>query len=79
MTQTVYDALVQYYRAFGVPPSQRELCELAGLRSTNSTCYYLRKLVTMGLLVQVRSYYVPVEALEYLKLFTPKKESLCKG
>lgn len=75
MSQQVYDAIVQYYQAFGVPPTARELCELVGLRSTNSVSYHLRRLEKKGLLKRVRFCFVPVEALEYLKFFTPKKES----
>lgn len=73
MSQQVYDVIVQYYRAFGLPPTTREICSLAGLAATSTAHYHLRKLAKMGLLKRVRFQYVPVEALDYLKLFTPKQ------
>jgi hypothetical protein len=68
--QLVYDAITQYYRAYGVPPTRRRLCDLAGL-SIGSVEYYLRKLVGLRSIVMIDRHPVPVEIKTYLENYTP--------
>jgi SOS-response transcriptional repressor LexA len=68
----VYDAIVQYYTLYSVPPTQRRLGELTGLKSTDTVTYYLRRLVAMGLITMVDRHPVPVEISKYLQKYTPE-------
>ena len=74
-SQLVYDAVVQYWRAYSVPPTIRRVAQLVPCGQT-TVYYYLRKLQVMGLILLVDHRPLPVEIKEYLKLFTPKKESV---
>lgn len=68
--QDVYDALVQYWRTFSVPPTVRRLALLAGCGQTTAY-YYVGKLKAKGLVQMVDKRPVPVEIQKYLNLFQP--------
>lgn len=68
--QAVYDAIAQYYRAYGVPPTRRRLAEMVGL-SVSNVHYYIRKLAQKQLLVIVDRHPVPVEIKAFLENYTP--------
>ena len=77
MTQTVYDICVTYFLSFGHPASISTIMKQTGLKSTSSVHYHVNKLVRAGLVRRVgRGFAAPVVILDYLKLFTPKKESV---
>lgn len=71
MSQAVYDAIVDYWRAFCVPPTTRWLA-VSLHRSASVIHYHQRKLGKLGLLVRAGRHWVPAEIKQYLSLFTPK-------
>lgn len=47
----ILDFCKRYMRENGYPPSVREIGEGVGLKSTSSTCHYMREMRSLGLII----------------------------
>ena len=46
----LFDAIVSYIKKHDYPPTVRELCEMTGIKSTNTVHYQLKKLMDEGVI-----------------------------
>lgn len=46
----------RYMREYGYPPSIREIGDGVGLKSTSSTCEYMKELRDLGLIISAHEY-----------------------
>ena len=44
----ILDCIVQYIKVHGYPPTVREICDMCGLKSTNTVHNHIQRLITDG-------------------------------
>jgi SOS-response transcriptional repressor LexA len=66
---SVYDAIVEHWRMFYVPPVLRDIQSATGLKSTSTVVYHYRKLVREGKIVMRHKKPVPVFYIQKVGVF----------